>query len=217
MASEDPLVGRVIAGFERRGMFSQVIRAPRNQSEELWKTLWSVVAGAGAFVGYVDGDVVVEDHDPCWLTAFVGLMGQHPKLAMVGPAIDKRDFISWERARALEPGFEEERLAALIKLHSPERNQDLSGAETCGLVYPHNPPGRLLLLRCAALARIGVGTDGMLDRKFRDAGYETGIATGVRHRHLSLLNLFDYSEFDTAKRDTFIRSMDNPGLTALDQ
>ncbi len=216
MASEDPLVGRVIAGFARRGMFSQVIRASRNHPEELGKTLWSLVAGAGAFVGYVDGDVVVEDQDPCWLSAFVSLMEQHSQLAMVGPAIDRRDFISWEHARALEPALEAEPLAALIKLHSPERSQDLSGAETGGWACPHNPPGRLLLLRCTALMRVGAGTDGTLHRKFRDAGYETGIAVGVRHRHLSLLNLFDYPEYDTAKRDEFFRSMDDPGLTALD-
>ena len=37
MASADPLVAQVIAGFERRGMFSQVIRAPRNHVDELWK------------------------------------------------------------------------------------------------------------------------------------------------------------------------------------
>ena len=43
MASEDPLVGQVIAGYERRGMFSQVIRAKRNCSDEVWKVIWSLV------------------------------------------------------------------------------------------------------------------------------------------------------------------------------
>ncbi|MDH3316241.1 MAG: glycosyltransferase family 2 protein [Gammaproteobacteria bacterium] len=213
MASEDRLVGQVIAGFERRGMFSQVIWAPRNHLEELWKVIWSLVDGAGEFFAYVDGDVVVEDRDPCWLGAFVALMEQHPRLAMVGPAIDKRDFISWERARALEPGLEEQQLAGLIKLHSPERNQDLNGLNAHDLAYPHNPPGRLLLLRGAALAGVGAGTDGELDRRFRDAGYETGIATGVRHRHLSLLNLFDYPGYDMTRRDEFYRSTGSPGLT----
>jgi hypothetical protein len=47
-------------------------------------------------------------------------------------------------------------------------------------------------------------------RKLRDAGYETGIATGVRHRHLylSLLNLFDYPDYDTASRNAFVSSTD---------
>lgn len=209
MASDDPLVGEVIAGFARRGMFSEVIRSPQNDPGELWKTIWSLVAGGGTFFGYIEGDVIVEDSDPCWLGAFVGLMEQNQKLAMIGPAIDKRDFVSWERARITSPSLDDERLAGLIKLHSRERDQNLDGAGPSGLAYPHNPPGRLLLVRCAALARVcagAAGTDSTLDRKFRDAGYETGIAPAVRHRHLSLLNLFDYPDYDTAGRDAFMKS-----------
>jgi hypothetical protein len=209
MASEDLLVAQVIAGFERRGMFSQVIRAPRNHPEELSKVLWSVAASAGEYFGCVDGDVIVEDRDPCWLGAFADLMDRHPRLAMVGPAIDKRDFVSWERARAIEPGLEESQLAGLIKLYSPERTQNVECPDTQDLVYPHNPPGRLLLLRGAALARVGAGTDGVVDRKLRDAGYETGIAPSVRHRHLSLLDLFDYPGHDVVRRNAFYKATDD--------
>ena len=208
MASDDQLVRRVIAAFERRGLFSQVIRSPRNHPREFWKTVWSLMGDGGEFLGHVDGDVVVEDSEPCWLGAFVALMEQNPKLAMVGPAIDKRDFVSWEKARAVAPDLDDERLAQLIKLNSPERDQDDSQGGARGLVHPHNPPGRLLLMRCRALALVGAGTDGALDRKIRDAGYETGIAAGVRHRHLSLLNLFDYPDYNTADRDAFMRTTD---------
>jgi hypothetical protein len=209
MASDDPLVGGVIAGFARRGMFAEVIRSPRNDPRELWKTIWSLVAGAGTFLGYIEADVIIEGSDPCWLGTFVELMEQNQKLAMAGSAIDKRDFVSWERARITEPNLDDERLAGLIKLHSLERDQNLDSAGSSGLAYPHNPPGRLLLVRCAALARVCAGTggtDGTLDRKFREAGYETGIAPAVRHRHLSLLNLFDYPDYDTAGRDAFMKS-----------
>jgi len=205
MASADPMVPRVIASFERRGMFVNVIRAARNDPAELWNVA-SAFARTGEFLGYADGDVTVEDVEPCWLGTFVTLMEQHPRLAMVGPTVDKRDFVSWQRARSLEPGLDEAQLAELIKLHSPERDQDVGGTEGESLVHPHNPPGRLVLMRCAALLKIGGGTDGFLDRKFRDAGYETGLAVNVRHRHLSLLNLFDYPEYDTAGREAFFRA-----------
>jgi hypothetical protein len=211
MASEDPLVAQVIKGFERRGMFSQVLRAPRNHAEELWKVVRSLVEAAGEVFGYVDGDVIVEDRDPCWLGTFVAMMERHPRLAMVGPAIDKRDFVSWETARALEPDLEERQLAGLIKLHSPERKQDVSPLDAHDLVRPHSPPGRLLLLRCAPLAQVGAGTDAVLDQRFRDAGYETGIVPAVRHRHLSLLNLFDYPGYDVVRRDAFYSATNNPG------
>jgi hypothetical protein len=208
MASDDPLVGEVIKGFERRGMFSEVIRAPRNDPRELWKTIWSLVAGSGTCFGYTEGDVIVEGSDPCWLGAFVELMEQNQKLAMVGPAIDKQDFVSWECARTTEPDLDNEHLAALIKLHSPERDQDIGSASQGGLAYPHNPPGRLLLLRCTALAQVGAGTDATLNHKFREAGYDTGIARAVRHRHLSLLNLFDYPDYNTTDRNAFMKLAD---------
>src|SRR5215831_1434283 len=85
MASDDPLVPRVIAGFARRGLFSQVIRAPCNHPQEFWKVLWTLVAGGGKFIGHVDADVVVEDSEPCWLGSFVDLMERNTNLAMVGP------------------------------------------------------------------------------------------------------------------------------------
>jgi hypothetical protein len=205
MASDDPLVDDVVAGFSRRGMFSAVIRAPRNDPQELWKTIWALVERGDPYLAYVEGDVVVEDRDPCWLGAFVELMEQNPKLAIVGPAIDKRDFVSYDLARRLEPDLDDERLASLIKLNSPERAQEVG---EIGLSYPHNPPGRLLLVRSAALREAGAGTDVSLDRKFRASGYETGIASAVRHRHLSLLNLFDYPRYDVASRDAFMKSAD---------
>ncbi len=208
MASDDPLVDKVIAGFSRRGMFSETIRSPRNDPRELWKTVWSLLDGGGAFLGHAEGDVIVEDGDPCWLGAFVALMERNEKLAMVGPAIDKRDFVAWERARAIEPDLEENQLASMIKLNSPERAQDLGDPAAAGLCRPHNPPGRLLLMRSAALQQVGPGTDASLDRKLREAGYETGVAPTVRHRHLSLLHLFDYPDYDLKSRDEFMRSAD---------
>src|SRR6516225_8218962 len=208
MASDDPLVPRVIAGFERRGLFSQVIRAPRNHPLEFWKALWTLVADGSEFIGHVDGDVVVEDSEPCWLGSFVDLMERNPRLAMVGPTIDKRDFIPWETARETAPDVDVQRLADLIKRNSPERDQDITQGDERGLTYLHNPPGRLLLLRSRPLVMVGAGTDAALDRNLREAGYETAIATRVRHRHLSLLNLFDYPDYDTANRDAFMRMTD---------
>jgi hypothetical protein len=86
--------------------------------------------------------------------------------------------------------------------------QDLSCANGAGIIHPHNPPGRLLLVRNSALREVGPGTDGQLHNKFLAAGYETGIATAVRHRHLSLLNIFDYPEHDTNARDRFMAGVD---------
>jgi hypothetical protein len=39
----------------------------------------------------------------------------------------------------------------------------------------------------------------------RDVGYRVGIATRARHRHLSLLNFFDYPDYDFADVRRYLR------------
>jgi hypothetical protein len=210
MASEDPLVRRIVAGFERRGMFHEIVWATRNEPQVLWTVAWKILAEGAPYIGYVESDVLIEPTNPCWLEHFVGLMDRNPRLAMLGAAIDQRDFVDVETARRLEPRMPDPQLRALIKADSPERLQDVSGAEGADLFHPHNPAGRLLLLRSTALKEVGPGTDGQLHRKFIAAGYETGVATAVRHRHLSLLHIFDYPDYDTDARHRFMAEMDTP-------
>jgi hypothetical protein len=91
----------------------------------------------------------------------------------------------------------------LIKFHSLERSQ--TGFHAGQSIFsPYNPAGRILLVRTEALAKVGAGDDGALHRKFIEAGYETGIAAGVRHRHLSLLHIYDYPEYDYERRDAYV-------------
>jgi len=123
---------------------------------------------------------------------------------MLAAVIDTRDFVSLEEARRIEPTADERRLKNLIKFSSPERGQDLSVGAGQSIFSPHNPPGRVLLVRTEALARVGAGTDGGLHEKFIAAGYETGIAAEVRHRHLSLLHIYDYPEYDYDRRDAYV-------------
>src|ERR1700674_3328906 len=121
---------------------------------------------------------------------------------MLGSVIDKHDFVGFDEARRLEPETEDHRLRDMIKWFSPERAQDPSAVE--GLIFsPHNPAGRLLMMRTEALAKVGTGNDGVLHQKFIAAGYETGIATAVRHRHLSLLHVYDYPQYDYGRRDAY--------------
>lgn len=203
MASTDPIVRNVVAGFERRGMFEEVIWAERNDPEILWNTVWRISAGGMPYFGYVESDVVIERADQCWLERLVGLMQANPRLAMLGSAIDRRDFVDMEAARRLEPEMPDAQLRALIKANSRERMQSPADADNAEIFHPHNPPGRLLLVRSSALREVGPGNDSLLDGKFIAAGYQTGIATAVRHRHLSLLHIFDYPDYDLEARIGF--------------
>jgi hypothetical protein len=204
MASTDPLVAQVIHGFDRRGMFDLVLHMPGNDPALLADFIFrSLPEWAPAFA-YVESDVVVEVAEPCWLSRMTALMQAHPALAMLGSAIDRRDFVDPVRVAALRRHESEARWRALIKADSPERLQDTAAANGKLLFRPHNPAGRLLMLRTDAVAQVGLAQDGELDLKLRQRGYETAIATQVRHRHLSLAQVYDYPDYDLDARDRYM-------------
>ena len=203
MASDDPLVRQVVAGFERRAMFAELVWVPRNTALDFWAVLWGRVPGIGPYFAHVETDVVVEATEPCWLSRLAALMDANPRLAMLGAAIDQSDFVSLDEARWIEPQADEARLNDLIKFASPERGQDLSAAAGLSVISPYSPAGRILLVRTDALVEVGAADDGGLHAKFIAAGYQTGIATEVRHRHLSLLHVYDYPQYNYRLRDAY--------------
>lgn len=208
MASDDPLVEKVLSGFERRGMFSEVLRSAQNNLGVLADFVFRHIETLGPYFAYIESDVVVEDTDPCWLERMVSLMDSNPRLAMLGSIIDKRDFIDPSANERLRENRDDAHWRSLIKADSPERRQEPIAAEGKPLFYPHNPAGRLLLLRTEAIKKVGLATDGVLDRLSREAGYETAITTQVRHRHLSLVQLFDYPDYDMSARNEFMSKVD---------
>jgi hypothetical protein len=204
MASDDPLVRQVVAGFERRGMFAELVWVPRNTAIRFWTVIWERLPAIVPYFAHVETDVIVEGTEPCWLSRLAALMDANPRLAMLGAAIDERDFVSLDEARRVEPQADEDRLKNLIKFASPERGQDLFAAAGSPVISPYNPPGRILLVRTSALAEVGAADDGGLHAKFIEAGYETGIARTVRHRHLSLLHIYDHPQYDYDQRDAYV-------------
>ena len=126
MVSTDPEVRRVVAGFERRGMFDEVVWAEQNHPKVIWDTIWRIGAAGAPYLGYVESDVVIEPVDPCWLECLVGLMERNPKLAMLGAAIDQDVDISSDQMKArIETSARSECIAAAdeLQLHgwSPGR------------------------------------------------------------------------------------------------
>lgn len=208
MASDDPGVAPVIEGFRRRGMIEHVLTAPRNDPAFLTDVVIRHLDAWSPLFAYVEADVMVAEASPCWLEQMASLMHDHPNLAMLGSAIDKRDFIEPAQARALCDGIDPSRIDSLIKASSLERQQDVNQAAGAALFRPHNPAGRLMLLRTEAIRAVGPATDGTLDAKLRAAGYDTAIAACVQHRHLSLVQLYDYPEYDIAGRDAYMRDLD---------
>jgi GT2 family glycosyltransferase len=199
--SKDPLVRDVIGGFERRGMFYALHICDDNDPNRLLHLLNEHRDVLTEYFVHVESDVTVEKSTPCWLGRFVELMTENPRLGLLGSLIDTADFIDVDSARRLSPELSPDELDAVIKAKSPERNIDTSAEEA--VISPFNPPGRLAMIRTDTLEKVPIARDGRYHRNMEEHGYETGIATGVVHRHLSLLNLFDYPDYDTEHRQRF--------------
>jgi GT2 family glycosyltransferase len=202
--SDDPLVTDVIRGFERRQMFAEVVMAKRNHSSVIGELLQQNPSRWDPWLAYIEADVVVEDTSPCWLERLVSIMEQRPRLAMLGSAIDQRDFVDPESVEHLRRGEDDTHWRKLLKADSPERRQDVAAANGEEIFQPHGPAGRLLLVRSEALREVGLAPDAELNATLGRAGYEAAVATTVKHRHLSLLHVYDYPDYDIALRDQYM-------------
>lgn len=207
-ASEDPLVRQVIRGFERRKMFHAVHLCEENTTDRLKWMLECHRHELGEFFAFVECDVIVRDSEEGWLAPMVRLMRKDPQLWMLGSVIDKTDFVDPEFAKTVDPARSDEEREFLIKAHSPERQVvDMSKA----LIEPHNPPMRLLLLRTELLKSVVIRSDYEIYCDVKKLGYKAQIATSVVHRHLSLLNLFDYAGYDATHREAWVAQLRNNG------
>lgn len=205
-ASADPLVHRVIDAFAARGLFYRVQRRADNSPHALAQAIEGHVGELGDHFAVIDSDVIVLPSRPSWLAQFLDLARASPDLAMLGSLVDRSDFIDPEWAARRFPQMEEGERDFLIKAQSPERGLKDNYDEK--LIAPFNPPGRLLLLRTDLIRRTGVLRDRLLYEAARRLGYRGAIATGVRHRHLSFQNIFDYPDLDIQRRHDFFSALE---------
>ncbi len=200
-ASQDPMVRQIIDGFDRRGMFHALHFMEKNHPDSFEEILKLYSSEIEDYFVYVESDVVIYSSENCWLSQMTKLMDDHPQLAMLGSRIDTKDFIEPEFARRQVPDMLPEQFENLIKAESPERERQNPAGEFSD--FPLNPPGRLTLLRLKPLMEVGFQRDSKLHKALRARDYDTGIAYNVVHRHLSLLNFYDYPEYDFTWRQKF--------------
>lgn len=213
--SEDPMVRLVVEGFARRGMFHAMDWEGENAPDRVARMIEKYHHLLGEYFVFIESDVVVFETEPCWLSRLAMHMNRDPRLGMLGSYIDGRDFPDPEYARRITPHLDEAQRNGLIKANSPERGLLFPPPEE-PIIDPFNPPGRIMMLRTRMFDAIQFGPDGALYSRTRRAGYRAGIATDVRHRHLSLLNLFDYPNYDVQRRDGFFGQPPSVLPTAFD-
>lgn len=207
--SKHPMVREVIEAFDRRGMFERVVFGGHNDPNRLQSFLDSMGAELPERFVYVEGDVEILPGDVDWLAEYIALSDADPAIHYLGSLIDAGDFVSLEDARRLSPDMDDVSLAALAKLHSPERSYP-QGGDLPRFIEHLQPPGRLCLYRHEQVRQFGVQTDGRFTELVRAHGGKAGIASRVRHRHLSLLHVFDEPRYDTSARNAFFQAIDKP-------
>lgn len=200
--SQDPLVRRVIEGFRRRNLFHAVEYYPDNDPQNFQRVVDTYAPLLGKYFGCIESDVEVLPSTPCWLTSMLELMEAHPRLQYLGSLVDHGDFIDVDDARRLAPGLDDRQLLGLVKAFSPEKHYRAGDAGQV-LNTDYRPPGRLNLYRTSILSSLPIMADGQFNDALEARGDLHGVALKVRHRHLSLLNLFDYPEYDMLARDDF--------------
>ncbi len=198
--SSDPLVTRVIEGFERRGLFTAVHRCSENDPrrfERLIEEYWDRI---GDYLVFVEGDIEILPCQPCWLAKFVSHMDADQHLGCIGSRVYQPDFVDETVARQLMPDLDQSSLDFLIKKQAPMRHYKNTSEP---LIAPHNPPLRLLMMRKQIYEKVGFGRDWVIHERVLALGYKSMISTEVVHRHLSLLNIYDYWEYSRTERDLF--------------
>jgi len=210
-AHPDPLVGEVIKGFWKRGMFEEVIRFDTNAFSNFTQAYQDRLSGIGNLHVYVESDCVIVDRPTCWLAEMRGIMERHPHIGFLGSVIDPVDFVDRDTALRLAGG-DAKAAEFLAKLASPERalrtepswsSPDREFFVTDPPCPLPNPPGRLMMLRTPLMQELGFQLDGSLAVLVRQRGLLPAVTPRVRHRHLSLLNVFDYGDYDEQHRNSY--------------
>lgn len=210
-AHPDPLVGDVIEAFERRGLFAEVVRFSTNSFANITSAYRERLQSVGPFHVYMESDAMICEGGSCWLGEMRRIMEANRTIGMLGSLIDPRDFVPPGVAMAQCNG-DSAAAEFLGKLRSPERafidapewadpaREFFQTVPPCPI---GNPPGRLIMLRTDIMREVELQLDTALCDEFRARGMCPAITPRVRHRHLSLLNVFDYNEYDKAQRESF--------------
>jgi len=200
--SDDPLVKEIIKNFDKRGLFHAVHFYDENDPFRLKKLVDQYWDEIDEYFVFIESDIEIlplEDKS-CWLTEFVTYLEEDPELGIVGSRVYQNDFINMENAKILEPHLSDDELTFLIKANAPMRKYQHTDDT---LISPHNPPLRLLMIRKDNYALTGFGRDTEIHKRTIENGYKSRISTKIVHRHLSLLNIFDYNRYSGHARDAF--------------
>jgi len=192
-------------------MFAEIVMFKDNSFENIRQGYRSRLDKVGARHVFMESDAVICDRSSCWIETMQQIMVKNPFIGMLGSMIDVRDFVPADNAFVLTNN-DHKAARFLAKLNSPERgfihepawsdssNEFFITEPPCPI---RNPPGRLMMLDTETMLDLGLHTDGALANQFRLRGMTPSITPLVKHRHLSLLNIYDYKDYCPKSRNAF--------------
>jgi hypothetical protein len=192
--STDTLIYDVINSFSNRGMFHKKYLMEENDVNNLRK-VFKEQDDIGDYHFLIESDVEVLTHN--WNNIMYKYFTSD-NYGFLGSAVDKSDFVD------LSGDEKNGNNIFLTKTESPERSYPLDGEGVIDVI----PPGRLTI-RKTQVVRDSIDTihrDSQLTQFTKDAGYMTGLIRDVKHRHLSLLNYYDYNGYSQNERDNFFNN-----------
>ena len=210
-AHPDPLISEVISGFQRRGIFEEVVRFPTNSFDNITSAYQERLSDTGKWHVYMESDVVISTRYNCWLAEMHQIAESDSTIGMLGSLIETNDFIDRETAIKLSNGNSQS-AEFLAKISCAERSFAESSKwtnESTPFFFTEppcpigNPPGRVVMLRTDVIRETGFLLDSELAESFRQKGFRPAVTARVRHRHLSLLNIFDHTAYSETDRNKF--------------
>jgi hypothetical protein len=196
-ASPDPMVKEIIKGFKRRSLFHEVHCMEDNKRANVIDTMKKYESELGDCFFRIESDVEILTDK--WMDIMLEYFTED--YAFMGSAIDRSDFINPSTIKDTK----ENRF--LTKWTSGERKRKIEGEGVLDMI----PAGRLTLNRTELLFPALANNKEMYNdttfgKFIRKKGYKAGIVKEVRHRHLSLLNYYDYSDYAFDNRMGFFQS-----------
>lgn len=202
--SGNPAVYQVLQAFLSRKVITEIIEVPEAAVSIISLMEIAIARGLldGEFFFFMEDDVVIEPDSRCWIHKMLDAFRADDRLAMIGSAIDRSDFLNPEELSAdLGRKLTSEELQ-MIKANSPERQQRFENGRVSG--EHQNPAGRLRGFRRAAINAEVVNNDFLMNKALLRQGWRTTTLENVRHRHMSLQVFYDYPDYQ-ARREAHVR------------
>jgi len=196
--SDDNAITNIIKGFDKRNMFFKKYLFKDNNRINVLKTINDHIKNIGDFHFMVESDIEILTDN--WNEIMIQYM-KSDNYGLLGSAIDTKDFINIDKIdKNPINNF-------LIKANSPERKYIFSGTGVADM----QPAGRITIRKTKIIAdNINnpnrIYNDSDLNRIIKQEGYKTGVIKEVKHRHLSLLNYYDYSDYNPKTRNDFFKN-----------